>query len=43
MWRHDENYTQTILLFRATLLSNRFEALHEELRSTYEKRFKCTA
>jgi hypothetical protein len=28
---------QTILLFRAALLSERFDALHAELASTYTK------
>jgi hypothetical protein len=41
--RFSQHGGQTILLFRAALLSDRFEALHETLRNTYEKRVKCAA
>jgi len=41
--RFSQHGGQTILLFRAALLSDRFDALHKELRMTYEKRVKCAA
>ena len=41
--RQGESYTQTILLFRAALLSERFEALHGELATTYTKEVKIAA
>jgi hypothetical protein len=41
--RFSQHGGQTILLFRAALLSDRFDALHGELRMTYEKRVKCAA
>jgi hypothetical protein len=36
--RYEQHGGQTIMLFRAAILSNRFDALHEELHSTYTAR-----
>jgi hypothetical protein len=33
--RYEQHGGQTIMLFRAAVLSNRFDAVHQELRSTY--------
>jgi hypothetical protein len=41
--RFSQHGGQTVLLFRAALLSDRFDALHEELRSTYEKDVRLAA
>jgi hypothetical protein len=41
--RFSQHGGQTVLLFRAALLSDRFDALHEELRSTYEKEVRLAA
>jgi len=41
--RFSQHGGQTILLFRTALLSDRFDALHDELRSTYTARLKCAA
>lgn len=41
--RFSQHGGQTILLFRAALRSDRFEALHEELSSSYRKHVKCAA
>lgn len=41
--RFSQHGGQTILLFRAALLSDRFEALHAELHSSYTARVKAAA
>jgi len=41
--RFSQHGGQAVLLFRAALLSDRFDALHEELRSTYAKEVKIAA
>jgi hypothetical protein len=41
--RFSQHGGQTILLFRSALLSNRFDALHHELHSTYVTSVKCAA
>lgn len=41
--RFSQHGGQTIMLFRAALLSHRFAALHEQLRSTYAARVKTAA
>ena len=41
--RFSQHGGQTVLLFRAALLSDRFDALHEELRSTYAKDVRLAA
>jgi hypothetical protein len=41
--RFSQHGGQTVMLFRAALLSRRFDALHEELRATYTKRVRVAA
>lgn len=41
--RFSQHGGQTILLFRAALLSDRFDALHAELHATYAATVKCAA
>jgi hypothetical protein len=41
--RFSQHGGQTVMLFRAALLSHRFDALHEELRATYTKPVKVAA
>jgi hypothetical protein len=41
--RFSQHGGQTILLFRTTLLSDRFQALHEELAATYRATVKIAA
>ena len=41
--RFSQHGGQTVMLFRATILSRRFEALHTELRATYAARVKDAA
>ena len=41
--RFSQHGGQTILLFRAALLSERFDALHAELTSTYAANVKLAA
>src|SRR5260370_41561022 len=38
--RFSQHGGQTVMLFRAALLSHRFDALHEELHATYTKRVR---
>jgi hypothetical protein len=41
--RFSQHGGQTILLFRSALLSDRFNALHDELHSTYVRTVRCAA
>jgi hypothetical protein len=41
--RFSQHGGQTVMLFRAALLSRRFDALHEELHATYTKRVRPAA
>ena len=41
--RFSQHGGQTVMLFRAALLSHRFAALHDELRATYAARVKDVA
>ena len=41
--RFSQHGGQTVMLFRAALLSHRFDALHEELHATYAKRVRAAA
>jgi hypothetical protein len=41
--RFSQHGGQTVMLFRAALLSNRFEALHEELGASYRKDVRIAA
>lgn len=41
--RFSQHGGQTVMLFRAALLSDRFDALHEELHATYTKRVRDAA
>jgi hypothetical protein len=41
--RFSQHGGQTIMLFRTALLSDRFDALHEELHSSYAASVKCAA
>jgi hypothetical protein len=41
--RFSQHGGQTVLLFRAALSSDRFEALHEELKASYTKRVRIAA
>lgn len=41
--RFSQHGGQTVMLFRAALLSKRFDALHEELHATYTKRVRDAA
>lgn len=35
VWANDDPRGQTVMLFRAAVLSERFDALHQELHATY--------
>jgi hypothetical protein len=41
--RFSQHGGQTIMLFRAALLSHRFDALHQQLHATYSKRVAIAA
>jgi hypothetical protein len=41
--RFSQHGGQTVMLFRAALLSHRFTALHDELRASYAARVKEAA